>query len=443
MKCFRLVIVLLLATSYLFTCCGCSVTNSYHYKVTSGEGFSDGLAWIRFEDDFGKQYTGAVDTAGNVKFFYEGSFLTEPFINGESFIREEGLYEQGKLLYRVDSTGKIINSYSVTPNTVRTINGEYSYPGDGVRVWGEGYVLEQIYTSGFNEAKFNYKLLDPSGSILDSFESTGTMPINEMYDMGNGVFCYQDNGANFYFSRSNTWIKNQVANMLFGNTFKDGILVYFCGTYSGNTFFTYTDAYGNYKDVMIPEEYGEDPVVKETSDGIILFQNEEEPKSFYIYDTNTEQFSMYNGRYADRIYWNSAVNDHQLCAFGDGVMALPFVGQDNNNYIGLIDVSGMDMVGEPFPMLENSFIFMNMKISDGVLIVSSGLDGLAGVNDHVRLYDLTGKTLYDFYDNSSKLNGFSNGIMVSTTNETPKYMHYDGAPVFTEFNFSKALKVSP
>lgn len=394
-----------------------------NYEITSAREFSEGLAWINYEKD-SQEYTGCIDKSGKLMFYYEGDYGISTFEDGYAYLT------QSDTVYMVDTKGNVVSSYPVAPGYI--ISGqEKKSQVSGARVWGGGYVLYQEFGASFDEpSTFIYSVLDKDGNKLHEFTHEDTKTLLELYYLGNGVFAYSFKVGEtcLYFAKTDTVVEYQPSYDYMAKVqVQDGYFVYFCGSYM-----SLSDDQGNVQNIPIPSDFGNDPEVIGISDGYVLLKGNDGHGFYSLYNIETGDYTRYEGKYADNLYWESAVNVSQSYGFTNGVIAISLKGQDNEQYIGLMNTN-WEEICEPF--LGESF-----SCADNALVVSDTF----GIAYH-DVYDLNGNRLCGF-SGDPHLGGFSENIMMkgyasigSIYGETCEYLYHDGSKAITDIDFSSGV----
>lgn len=392
------------------------------YSVTQVYKFSEGLAWIVFEDQYGSNYTGCIDKKGNLVFYFQGNYYTDAFEDGYGYLSN---YTN---VFMIDSTGKILASYS-KPYV-------YGDNANGIVYWGGGYIIEQEEHSGFDEAEYAYSIKDAEGNVLHSFTYESTSPLASFWYLGHGIFAYQFNTGtvNLYFAKSDKLIENYKSyNRMNGYIVSDKYLIFNEGLYSSDYnedeyeeyfYFSLSDFEGNVRDIKIPEEfcgYYDAPSVVSLDSNYVLLMHKNE--NYILYDIDKGTFREYDGEYADRLGWNTSIGFKQCCGLYNGIMALQLKGKDEEKYVVLVDP---DMQSRCKPIKAETFYFM-----DGSLVTKP-----SEFVKHVDLYDMDGN-LESAFDGDVSVTGANEGVMV-VNNE---YYYHDGTRLFENVDFSKGKLV--
>lgn len=396
--------------------------------VTKTQEFNNGLAWIEFEDQStGEKYTGCIDKEGNLVFYYTGSFNVYAFEDGY------GYFADNSTVYMVNTTGDILSSYPIAPSVI-VLGHESDTLMDGARIWGGGYFLYQECHSGFDIAEVVYSIRDVEGKILHSFTIESTEILLDLYYIGGGVFSYpshkdKDGVMSYYFAKTGkleeNWYSYSVRDMN-KVAVNDGYFIFEedwdASSNDSNdwyAYFTLADINGNVKDIIIPKEYtpsyGEQPVVVGFNSSYVLLMKKYD--YYLLYDIKNNIFKKYNGEYADRLYWERAVNLTQSVSLKDETIALHLEGKDGEGYVVLLD---MDMKSKCEPIKADSF-----RIEDNILIISDEFN-----MSQNEIYDLQGNFIASFLEPLPT--NFGEDVMTIENN----YVNHDGSRLFDKIDYS-------
>lgn len=156
--------------------------------VEDCQAYSEGLAWVLYQDDSGNTRTGAIDREGKVQFFVEGTAECTPFQDGQSYVSTENS------LLLVDSSGTVLRDFS------------QDLDGRELAAYGGGVVIVREDASDILEGtKETYIAIDTSGNetVLDkAIRSSG-------YCSG-GIF--EASSYDCYFGRTGLWLSQAMAN---------------------------------------------------------------------------------------------------------------------------------------------------------------------------------------------------------------------------------------
>ncbi len=365
-------------------------------RLTTAHEFHNGYAWIEFTDqDKAQEYMGCIDKNGNL-ILYMDQTRNEP----------TPFDENGVSLLRIDDKNKTISiDLAGTTNTIIETDSQCMIQSD--------YSLFVKTESGFDVNKTTYEIYAPDGRLVKELVEDSNHPSLFINYHGGGIFSFMDEnsqvcGVDFYFAKNDIYLSRQVGSQAliekaFAN--KQGwngkYLLFFCGEYNGEVFLSITDDEGNVRDITIPEEYGDEPVVQDCSKRFILLRNAKD--FYYIYDIEKDTFRKVDGQYTDRLYWASYPYDAlQKAHCSDEAIAIQLRGQDDESYIGLYNPETMQLLCEPF------------KGGDAEVVNKA-------VVANTNLYDLSGKLIGTFSYSPSIV--YSEGV----------YSYYD---ITTEHRFA-------
>ena len=389
--------------------------------VFEGPGsFSEGYCWIEFYDtdsiDPHRGIYGCIDKTGKMVFYLENTQCPSNF-SDKGISRFHAFVQYGGGYYSITTDGKVELIHEGTDTFSCLISEDY-----------ECY-LEPV--SGFDKNQRKYYIYDPSGQLVKeiTFEEN-EFPESVNY-MGNGIFMFtygMGSIGHLYFTKSDAYEKQYISPNLTRQRYKVGgdYLLYYVGRMNGEerANLTITDDKGNWKDVFIPSEYGNDPIYVDSSDNFILLSNGNE--FYYLYDVKNDTFRKFDGQYSDRLDWYMYNLDRADC--GNQVLALCLKGQDGDTYVGLYDINTFELVCEPIlggsPDIVNDNLVVQNR-NEGTIIYSMKGEKIINLpdsysvsyNDGVYRCDRgLGRTAY-YYDENWNLLFTSDDINYSTAKQ--------------------------
>ena len=138
------------------------------YNYISWDDFNEDRAWIRTNS---YAHIGCIDKKGNLLFEYENMDLLSNFSNGYAHIKDA----KTSITYVIDTSGNIQSSYSEDDSTL-------------VISYGDGYTVTSKHTDGFDYDKYIYQIYDPSGKVIDSFNTETEYTSENTNYCGKGIF---------------------------------------------------------------------------------------------------------------------------------------------------------------------------------------------------------------------------------------------------------------
>ncbi len=401
-------------------------------NITEAHEFSEGLAWIEFENK-GITYTGCINDSGDLEFFYEGKFITQPFENDYSSLRSNS----DSWVYIVNNTGDIVGSYFYSDGSA----------GSGIRAWGGGFVLIQEYDSGGfeDESSYRYSIQDINGKEIDYITNEN----NEHTDMyiqymGEGVFKlskWDQSYVAYFISEADKYYEPDSVDLEFKAA--DGYIIidYYEGVSEDEVHVvTANTKTGEIINATVPKECRETPEGKQrdifvigSSKGEILLKSCDQDMShtnndelvdiiYFTYDINNDEFKVYNGKYADVVHVEHAIGLSEFHCIYDGVFAINVDGKDGKRYISLINTD-MQEVCEPFRGEAFSI--------EGGVLTEHDIFSLS----YNAIYDLQGNLISSYFPSKPKC--FGEGLMVMDD----QYYKYNGEVAFSSIDYSKGRKI--
>lgn len=379
--------------------------------------FSQGYCWIEFYDtdsiDPHQGIYGCIDKTGKMIYYLENTMCPSQFTD-KGISRFRAFNQYGGGYYSITTDGKVELFHEGSDTFSSLISEDY-----------ECY-LEPV--SGFDKNQRKYYIYDPSGQLVKEIVlEENEFPESVNY-MGNGIFIFtygMGSIGHIYFTKSDAYEEQYISPNLSGQRYKEdgNYLLYYVGRLNGEerANLTIADDQGNWKDVFIPSEYGNDPIYIDSSDNFILLSNGNE--FYYLYDVKNDTFRKFDGQYSDRLDWYM-YNLHRADC-GNQVVALCLEGQDGETYVGLYDINSFELVCDPIQggspeIINDNLIVYNMN--EGTIIYSMKGEKIINLpesysvsyNDGVYRCDRgLGRTAY-YYDENWNLLFTSDDINYST-----------------------------
>ena len=363
--------------------------------------FSEGKMWIGYQE--GKEsYTTCVDKTGHALFQFkeEDVILRENFSNGYAYLVYKGDFSV------IDTTGKILSIYP-----------EEDY--GTVLAYGDGYTIAEGYVSNFDETFWHYTIYGPNAETITSFKVTNNGQVSKVNYCGEGVFAYKLGGdaTYFYCVKEKKEISVDDANLMckFDNGKALVKIEYADTSESGyRARLVFMTSKGKLSYVPIYPKWGwnwdDETVIKESmciltwpfSDGVLV-----------NYDIKANKFYMLDEYYTEKIDWEKFPAN---LTYSEGVIAVPLIGSDNENYIIVLDKK-MKKVTEPIKCTSYT------EYSDGRMILVSPED--------TSVYNEKGEVVFTLSElGCQRIETFSEGIAIADDN---KCIDISGNTVF-EFN---------
>lgn len=393
--------------------------------VRAARGYNQDLACVQFYMNE-KEYYGYIDKKGRIKFYFLSKYEDDICPFPKDFDNGYIQYKYGSVLYTIDKEGKVASKY----------DGNYiSY--------GAGYTWVETDESGFDNWGYKYTLYNPDGEVETEIEDDAE---NITIDyLGNGVFMYdyghEEVSRKYYFSKTHQWAESYGQDdsvKVRGKWLFDG---FYDDPEQGQQYFILYDEEGKRTKVLLPDNIYEDWIyVYDMSEKYILFaadsDNDNPQRSLYVYNMETQEFLSYTGKYANKTKEGKLENK-----ILDESLVVSMGGEDEQSYVGFIDINSMTEIGEPIRA-------DNMKISTDVISIQS--------SDEQQIYDSKGELLYTFVKNNSTgwIDGFNENTMVAgyvdssvDEDETEsnliydEFMDYKGNALFDSIDYASGNEI--
>lgn len=410
------------------------------YTVSAAGGFHGGLAWIEFSDG-SDDYIGCIDKDGALQFYCDGAYDYSDFEDGYAYLRGDDE------LYRIDTTGKIVNDYA------------QELPGESIVAYGGGYVIScRVEPGGFSTGTTKtYTLTDSLGNQApcDGKAVTGYY--------GNGIF---ESGSDLYFAKADVWLNEFLsASGLepynWGHLTDLGTDAWFvrkldweagplslgddfaCWAWDDQEtmyFIVVDPSTGGLTKAALPaecEDFYEVMPISALQDGFISFVDKGSDYFtgiFYILDVSAGTFLKYEGEYAEHVPSANVIADmfSVLSCRAGGKFILPLVGADDNPYFVFLD-EDMNALTEPAQAellyVEGDYLFWDEGVYD--------LDGnFLRDGDSDRLISAIER-------NALRDGRMSEGVIRDTVDGIDTYYAYDGTLLFDEngIDYSRAALI--
>ena len=341
--------------------------------TNAGFNFSEDLAWVKYND--GQDYYGCIDNSGKMLFRCSAENLSNAtiFENGYSGLEKTDVNLEAKTSNTtctiIDKNGKVYGTYS------------------NVTAYGYGYTVVETYTSGYNEAYYQYDIYSPSGEIVYTYNTETNEKASVGYH-GEGVFCIRDNNEKVvYFAKKEKEWECSGAD-LDDLYFNDGIAVIETGE----------------KAMAIIKSDGEitakgDRKNSRVYDNCLVYADLDGAKSVETYDLQKETVFQMESEYAENLKvvdTSPGYMMHPAPSYNKDGILFSFKGADGLNYCGLFDYE------------------LNCKLEP-----TKATDYIANQNGTFVIYNGS-NTLYD--KNGNKLYSFSEKGYNIVVNSSDKYV---------------------
>lgn len=386
--------------------------NKYNY--ISWDDFNEDRAWIRMNS---YTHIGCIDKKGYLLFEYENMDILTDFSNGYAHVKDQNT----DIVYVLDSSGNIQSAYPEDSSTT-------------VIAYGDGYTVTSEHAEGFNYNDYTYKIYDPSGSLINSFNTTDEYTYENSYYCGKDIFEFGN--TNFYFISLKKMINCPTDHQVFFYDDTAAVDITYSETESLSKL-KLMNTSGQISEIPIPKDFGSpyssDIIIK---DGLCLIQVSEYPeKNFISYDLSTNTFSKMNidAKYADKINWD-AIPEH--FSFSNNRLVLPLTGDDDNHYIMVLD-DNWNIIIQPVQGYSSEYTCQKLVVE---------------TNNDTVIYDKSGNILYTLSDKGYKKSDyqsdltqkcpvpFSDNVMtfVIIGSHEPAYLDKNGNKLFSNINTNKS-----
>lgn len=316
---------------------------------SSSTSFSDGYAWISFEEleDNEEELTACINKSGEIQFF-----------------TDENIDDLGEWQ---DGTCKIKNKIINTNNeTIFETDEEFTK----ILAYGDGYYAIAKYEHNIDSRKYFIYFLDTSGNWFDTSYDLNLQNLPDVTYLGENIF-----GVGNVYINLNTKQATEITDYhckSIRGKFNNGVAIDTSSWVNGSLI--YSD--GSVKSLDLNRGIVQGPV----SDGGFVYSNTDDNKNthLYFYDINTET-SLEITSYKEGVEIKNSDNLY----FEDGYLFLSLKGVDGLNYITFFDKSGNE-VTEPVAHEHIGMLSSNR-------IITYDLNW----NNDIKKYD---KRIYTIYD---------------------------------------------
>lgn len=397
---------------YNFSSSTTSNVNAFELQLLTAQEFSDGLAWVQYEDETGSLITSVINTEGAVCFSLpigiEPSYMS-PF-------------EDGYAYYRVGETEEYETSNEAVVNAngtecYRPQNSESSKQWVHIAGLANGHFFCYVETTGLEAVTYELALMQPDGTITARMESDRVTVQDGNYDYvdyyGEGWYSFASPGWDYRCIRYVNFEKQKILSgtdagcaQLFGE-FTDGTaMAWQIMGKRGPVLLNYVDT-----DLNVIQETSIDIGYEENELG--FFQNDSTYGDNSIATLDGIYYD-YQGNHVCEVTAYPDLTKTYSRFYGDYAMLL-IEGADEDVYVTVIDREG-NIQFEPYDLVANnksSYEYIEKAIYDGYLILrdTSGayvLMDMTGDIVHSIADDFPGYEIRDIED------GYSEGYVVVT-----------------------------
>lgn len=342
--------------------------NLKEQSFTKVSSFSEGLAWVQYNDINDQSQTSVINTEGDVVFTLEHDVdYYSQFCDGYAFY-----------LYSTDSMSKKSLDNIVSCIIDNEGNITYSSQNDDIRIilgYGNGHFLTIEHVSNFETDEWRFGSIDENGDTLINFDNynndvflfwnsdtyeyfTGNF-LSKCSYLGDGIFdicshngkyvLYDVNKCEVIYSRSS-------GRPDIKGGFQDQYMIY--GLHANSYFIVKIDSNGNEEIIDARSPFDMDEIfISAYSDGIYFYDH-----AYYDIDNNT-QINL--SKYADKTIGGGL--------FKSGYAPLYICGADNKDYFTIIDMEGTELfepiLGSPTECFSEGYL--TVQLEDGCALFNS------------------------------------------------------------------------
>ena len=417
--------------------------------------YNNGIAHIEYEkvsriisasgasDPVKERGSAYIDREGKVLFWIPEGFYGSAFSNGYAYVHGNAT------TYVIDESGKVLSKHSTDKNAKEYVISR-----------GDGYVLTYEKASTFSASKFIYRIYDPTGEVVNTFESEEEL---ELDYCGEGVFYtpstyklphrYWDKNGHSFIDKNdsegdNKWFDGLDAGVRF-NEDKKAVV---CGfIYSGSTGVVIMDTDGNTSLQGFPNGDNYKLIGNISEDHLLAYKGDLSRKdknlAIVSIDTVKNTYNVMDKEYSSRVY---APIGHVIGTLSNGRYVFTLMGSDGEEYVGIFD-SKLVPVCEPIRGTACvSYANYTDGYSDGRLIIFNGKECVA--------YDVDGNELFaihEFRGSGGYQDGMisalrpsvvqseiaEDGTIVTKEINTRHYLDLDGNLLFDQIDFTTGTEL--
>lgn len=357
--------------------------------------FSDGLAWVKYNNSNGDYY-GCIDKTGKMKFKFSASGVNEVtnYSGGYAFMISNSKVDV------VNTSGEITYTYEINDD-----NKVLSY--------GEGYMWTREYKADFDSVTYTHSMRKPDGTVLDSIETNDTKDYYSFDYFGKGTFGYYLSPWEWHIYQETTgkWFDYTIGNNGTFYFYED--IARISTIWSNDVSLQFLDLEGNRTPVALPSEgYGQIGKEGPVSDNMCVFAIGYED-TVGSYNLDTKKFAKLPDKYTNKIIFDDL--EYPL-AFNSGRIALKLMGSDKKKYVAVFDKEWNTILE---PIEAESYI----GFGDERTIIKTSTDTL--------VYDIEGNVAFNASDlGYSEIQKYSDGVARVADQYEPTYLDKDGKVLF-------------
>ena len=407
---------------YDFSSSAESGVNAFNLQLLHAQKFSEGLAWVQYEDEADNLVTSVINTDGTICFSLpdgvEPSYMA-PFVDGYSFYRVGDSYTSSYEV-AIDQDG---NEY------YRTSNSDDAKSWEHIIGQHDGQYICLVEKNGLEDIEFIFTLMQSDGTQISSCSCGSTSPLwtnsieafgeveyygEGWYSAGEYYFMGTPHITYFNFDKQRVLIGQERAVGVLAGEFVNGEIP------SLTTFYNVDGQCILNTDLEVVREYDFGALINYASDTLLYLEDLEsgvyKPGVFEYYD-----------------YWGNhicSVTDYpelrKLCGTFYGDYAVICIkGADDDTYVTAIDRQGKIQF-EPYDLVVNgdsSEEYVIFRVYDGYIVLMDPTGSYA-------MMDLNGDIVHSIADDFPNceivhIGYYSDGYLIVTyTSGDTEYMSY-------------------
>ncbi len=398
------------------------------YYIEGITPYAEDLAGILYRRYIGEEHTIIFDKTGKALVRLDGGSVewSSGYIYYSTAYEEKSEsgsvdYTLYRRLYILDKEGNLLSYHIASKDHI-------------IKAYGDGYVIIEDYTGGFDDSTYHYYVYDAAGNCLGEVAQTQDYPIKTVEYLGYGIFKWRDT----YYCPKTGWSMEPDHAI-----FDDGALIYEeydYDEYSGEKYdrrvnlFDFNEA-GEEKELINTSKGLADFDVYDVEGDVCLLYDGEQVATYNIM---SEEMQILNNEYAEKLAHKNLKmsidsGEFKICG---GQIALYLKGRNGHVYNTLFDTNWNVLV-EPggFTKNEKNMIICGNKIYNKKLelVYQYSEEDIINkyYNDGILL--LASKDIQEHYmSNSGKR------IEQKSENGLDKFVYLDesGQKLFDEINYS-------
>jgi len=408
--------------------------------------YSDGFAWNIYglypeEMTF---RTSVIDRNGKMIFNWDSEISAYSYSDpgkfpGFSYENGYAYLETNNGFNVIDTSGKVL--YTCTADSENII-----------LAYGDGYVIARNYFADFDTSGYTYVVYSPDGSVVS--ETKSEYELDTIYYCGRGIFGFymnEEENCYFYNAGSDTLFKEKVESPVLETvSFKkhdDIVYIGANGNWQDDGEITFTYKFLDINGKIISAELGADDDFTESvavsgSKCIIKTKsNTTEKNKLYIFDSATGEVNEINLPYEDKILWEKNFD------FGEEKIVVPVQGDDNKQYVIVIDETGKLLLEPTLARQYTGFTDNRIILTteNDICVYNENMTLVYALSqlDFINLDLLHSPVDMDYYS----LGEYSDGVAVLSEDngdqhDTYLYLDIDGNRLFEKIDMSSVIDIN-